>query len=72
MIKINTFFILGMLISLVIGYIIGYRLGKQEGKKEGILFTPIFLRKKSLEEGNCVLCKNNKNSQFLQEKHDSL
>ncbi|OCL26242.1 hypothetical protein U472_09525 [Orenia metallireducens] len=48
-----------VLIFLTIGYFWGRYIGHKEGLKEGRLRAPIALRKKSLEEGFCVLCDEN-------------
>ncbi|WP_035571785.1 hypothetical protein [Halonatronum saccharophilum] len=45
-----------VLSSMLFGYLLGRKLGREEGLKEGILFTPIILRKRSLEEGKCTSC----------------
>ncbi|MBM7624122.1 hypothetical protein [Sporohalobacter salinus] len=66
-VKINEFIIFRFFIMLGVGYLIGYYFGCKTGIKKGKLKAKLLLREKSLQEGYCVLCKNDKNSQTLQE-----
>ncbi|ADL12684.1 hypothetical protein [Acetohalobium arabaticum] len=67
--KINEIIVFSFFIILGVGYLIGYYFGRQDGIKKGRVKTEISLREESLQKGYCVLCKDNKNIQALQEKN---
>ncbi|MCK8827958.1 hypothetical protein MWH25_09425 [Natroniella acetigena] len=53
------------LISFMIGFFIGKAKGKKEGIRQSILVTPLLVRKRSLEEGECLICNNKLKNLFL-------
>lgn len=48
--------ILIVVVSFMLGYWFGYRHGREEGYRLGTLFAPIEIRRRTLEEGRCVVC----------------
>ncbi len=48
----------------MIGFFWGKNVGMKEGLRVGIALTPLLLRKKSLEEGRCLLCTNGENNKY--------
>jgi len=49
--------VISMIILLLIGYCWGKKVGHREGYQEGLAHLPLSLRQQSLEQGYCVLCK---------------
>ncbi|HHY47180.1 MAG TPA: hypothetical protein GX506_07800 [Firmicutes bacterium] len=45
-----------LVVAFLIGYIMGHRLGVIEGYRHGAVFSPIELRRRTLERGRCVIC----------------
>ncbi|WP_408956066.1 hypothetical protein [Natroniella sp. ANB-PHB2] len=60
--------LLSILISFMIGFFIGKAKGKKEGVRQSMLITPLLVRKKSLEEGECLICNNKLKNLFLSKK----
>lgn len=54
------------------GYLIGYYFGYKDGIRKGKVEAKLSLREESLQKGYCILCKNDKNSQTLQEKNKDI
>ncbi|TDX53287.1 hypothetical protein [Orenia marismortui] len=52
------YIILLLIISFVIGYFWGRYIGKKDGIKEAKAVAPLILRRKSLEQGICLLCND--------------
>lgn len=42
--------------SLFVGYSVGRRTGRREGMLEGITFAPLEMRRRSWENGTCLVC----------------
>jgi hypothetical protein len=50
-------YLLCALTAFLVGYFLGKRLGREEGREEGRALAPLLLRKQSLEQGYCALCR---------------
>jgi len=46
-----------MVSILLIGYLWGKHDGRIEGYQRGVVHVPLLLREQSLEQGYCLLCK---------------
>ncbi|MCK8817693.1 hypothetical protein MWH28_10010 [Natroniella sulfidigena] len=61
-----------ILASFIIGFFVGKARGEKKGIRQGMLLTPLLVRKKSLEEGECLLCNKKVEGLFLSKEEKFL